>query len=186
MIKRLVTLWFTFFYVGLFTIGGGYAMLPLLEKEVVEKHKWLTHEELIDVFALGQSTPGVIALNVSTYVGVGQYGLLGGLAATLGMITPSLVIITCIAYFINEINQIPLIMSIFAGIRAVVAGLLISTVYKLGKRSVKDFLGGIIVLAGFTLIVFVNISPVFVVVGSGILGVIIYGLWGFRCKKGNK
>ena len=186
MFKCLLTLWVTFFYVGLFTIGGGYAMLPLLEKEVVEKRNWLTHNELIDVFALGQSTPGVIALNVSTYVGVGQRGIIGGIAATFGMITPSLIIITCIAYFINEINQIPLIMSIFVGIRAVVAGLLLSTVYKLCKRSVKDFLGGLIVLIGFILIVFLNISPVFVVIGSGILGIIIYGFWGIGCNKGRK
>ncbi len=186
MFKCLLTLWVTFFYVGLFTIGGGYAMLPLLEKEVVEKRNWLTHNELIDVFALGQSTPGVIALNVSTYVGVGQRGIIGGIAATFGMIAPSLIIITCIAYFINEINQIPLIMSIFVGIRAVVAGLLLSTVYKLGKRSVKDFLGGLIVLIGFILIVFLNISPVFVVIGSGILGIIIYGAWGMGCNKGRK
>ena len=178
MIKDLKYLWFTFFYVGLFTIGGGYAMLPLLEKEVVYKHKWLSREELLDVFAIGQSTPGIIALNVATYVGVGQRGIIGGIIATAGMIMPSLCIIIVIASFVQEISQIPVVLSIFEGIRTVVAALLISAVYTMGKKTIKNGLSLFILFGGFVLIAFFSISPIWVVLGGGSLGVVVYVLFG--------
>ncbi len=183
MIKKCITLFMIFFYIGLFTIGGGYAMLPLLEKEVVFRHKWLNHEELLDVFALGQSTPGIIALNVSTFVGVKQCGIIGGIFATAGMIMPSLIIISILASFISSINQYPLIVSIFAGIRAVVAGLLICTVYKLGKRSVRSSFAAVILILSFVLITFFAVSPIIIVIGSGLAGVGIYVLGVYKERK---
>ncbi len=176
MLKKCITLFIIFFYIGLFTIGGGYAMLPLLEKEVVLRYKWLNHEELLDVFALGQSTPGIIALNVATFVGVKQCGVVGGIFATAGMIMPSLIIISILASFISSINQYPLIVSIFAGIRAVVAGLLLCTVYQLGKRSVRSAFAWLILIASFILITFLSVSPIVIVIGSGLAGVGIYVL----------
>ena len=158
-------------------------MLPLLEKEVVDKKCWLTHAELLDVYALGQSTPGVIALNVSTFVGVRQGGLPGGIFATVGMLTPSLFIISVLAGFIGEIEQYPIVLSIFSGVRAVVAGLLLSSVYKLLRNSVKDFAGVLILMSGFALITFGRLSPVLIVLASGVAGIFLYGIRGVKQIK---
>ena len=158
-------------------------MLPLLEREVVEKNNWLTHEELTDVYALGQSTPGIIALNVSTFVGVRQGGFRGGIMATLGMLTPSLIIISILAGLIGEVEHYPVVLSIFSGIRAVVAGLLLGSVYKLVRSSVKNSVGIIILFSGFALISFGSVSPVLIVISSGLLGILLYGFRGVRIMK---
>lgn len=160
-------------------------MLPLLEKEVVQRHKWLSHEELIDVFALGQSTPGIIALNVATYVGVGQRGIPGAIAATAGMVAPSLVIICIISSFLSDFSSIALVQSIFSGIRAVVAGLLLTSVYKLGLKAANSVLGILLVLAGFVMIVFIDISPLYIVLLGGISGIVVYSLKLLKVRQGD-
>ncbi len=148
-------------------------MLPLLEREVVTKKKWLTHTELADVFALGQSTPGLIAVNVSTFVGVRQMGIVGGFFATFGVVAPSLFIIVFIAYFLQDYIRTPLVMRVFEGIRAVVCGLLICAVYSLSKRSVKNIFGVVVLTASFVLIAFVNVSPVLIIILSGGAGILV-------------
>ena len=185
MLSDLATkLWFTFFYVGLFTIGGGYVMLPFLEKELVDKQNWLTHDELIDIFALGQSTPGIIAINVATYVGVKKRGVCGGIISTIGMVMPSLIIIMTVAFCWDGINSDPTVIKIFKGIRAVVAGLLVAAVYKLSKKSIKDLLGWSIFFISFIFIVFLNVSPIFVVITAAVLGIAWYSFLGINNAKG--
>ncbi len=139
-------LFLTFAKVGVMTFGGGYAMLPILQREVVEGKHWSTEEELADYFAIGQCTPGIIAVNTATFVGRKQAGNLGGVIATLGVVFPSVVIITIIAAFLKNFAHLSVIQHAFVGVRAAVVGLIAASVLKLGKTTVKDLPSVIIFL----------------------------------------
>ena len=170
--KLLIDLFFTFSRVGLLTFGGGYAMLPILQKEVVETKKWATEEEMIDYFAIGQTTPGIIAVNTATFVGHKQHGVLGGIVATLGLVFPSYIIITIIAMFMRNFSDSVILQNAFAGIRVSVYVLILNAVLKLWKSSVVDKIGLLIFLLVFTLSIFTNWSPAVFVVLAGVIGVI--------------
>ena len=131
-------LFLTFAKVGVCTFGGGYAMLPILQREVVEKKGWATEEELTDYFAIGQCTPGVIAVNTGTFIGQKLKGIPGGILATLGVVFPSLVIIMILAAFIQNFAHLPAVIHAFAGVRACICALILSSVIKLGKSALKD------------------------------------------------
>lgn len=169
--KILGDLFLTFMQVGGLTFGGGYAMLPILQREVVEKRNWATDEELTDYFAVGQCTPGIIAVNTATFVGQKQAGVLGGIVATLGIVAPSLVIISILAGFINTFAELAVIKNAFAGIRVCVCVLIFNAVCKLWKSSVKNKLA----LAIFAVVtlgsLFFDLSPVFFVVVAAVLGI---------------
>ena len=174
--KELADLFLTFARIGGFTFGGGYAMLPMLQKEVVEARHWATEDELMDYYAIGQCTPGIIAVNTATFIGYKQRGILGGIAATLGVIAPSMVIITVIAAFIKGFADIPAVAHAFAGIRACVCVLIFNAVTKLLKKSVVDkWTAGIfiLVLAGG---IFLDLSPVWFVVLAAAAGIILKNL----------
>ena len=136
--KELVNLFMVFFRIGAFTFGGGYAMLPMLQREVVEKYHWATEDELMDYFAIGQCTPGIIAINTATFVGYKNRGVIGAVAATLGMVTPSIIIITLIAAFLTNFADLAVVKHAFNGIRACVCVLIFNAVVKLAKKSVVD------------------------------------------------
>jgi len=136
--NKLLDLFFTFARIGGLTFGGGYAMLPMLQKEVVEKRKWATEEELMDYYALGQCTPGIIAVNTATFVGQNTAGNLGGIVATLGVVFPSLIIITLIAMFLQNFADLAIVQNAFAGIRVCVCVLVFNAVVKLWKKAVVD------------------------------------------------
>ena len=136
MLKEMLSLFLTFAKVGVMTFGGGYAMLPILQREVVENRHWATEDELIDYYAIGQCTPGVIAVNTSTFIGCKTHGILGGIAATAGMITPSLIIITIIAAFIQQFAHLAVVQHAFAGIRIAVCALVLQSVWKMAKKGV--------------------------------------------------
>ncbi len=136
--NEYLDLFLTFAKVGACTFGGGYAMLPILQREVVESKGWCTDEELTDYFAIGQCTPGVIAVNTATFLGSKRKGIPGGVIATLGLVFPSIVIITLIAAFLTNFAHIPAVGHAFAGVRAAVVALIASSVLKLGKTTVKD------------------------------------------------
>lgn len=163
----------TFFRIGLFTFGGGYAMLPLLEREVVQKKGWATTEDLMDYYAIGQSTPGIIAVNTATFVGYYQAGLLGGIFATIGLVLPSLIIILIIASILDSVTSLTLLEHAFAGIRVAVSALVTFSVYRLGKKGIVDYFGLIWALMTFVAIAFLNISPLWIVVSSLVLGNIV-------------
>ena len=131
-------LFLTFAKVGVCTFGGGYAMLPILQREVVEKKGWATEEELTDYFAIGQCTPGVIAVNTGTFIGQKLKGIPGGILATLGVVFPSLIIIMILAAFIQNFAHLPAVIHAFAGVRACICALILSSVIKLGKSALKD------------------------------------------------
>ncbi|NMA90488.1 MAG: chromate transporter [Amphibacillus sp.] len=172
MLKIYLDLFLTFSRVGLLTFGGGYAMLPILQKEVVETKKWATEEEMIDYFAIGQTTPGIIAVNTATFIGQKQRGVLGGIIATLGLVFPSYIIITLIAMFMRNFSDSTVIQNAFAGIRVSVYILILNAVLKLWKSSVVDKVGLLIFLLVFSLSIFTSWSPALFVVMAGVLGVI--------------
>lgn len=174
--KELWKLFYTFVTVGVTTFGGGYAMLPALQREVVEKRGWATEEEVMDWYAIGQCTPGVIAVNTATFVGQKQKGVLGGIAATLGVVFPSLVIITIIAAFIRNFADLPAVQNAFAGIRACVCVLILNAVVKLWKKSVVDWKAFLIFAVVFLGSVFLDLSPVLYVLAAALAGVVIKSL----------
>lgn len=177
-LKILWELFSVFFKVGLCTFGGGIAMLPILERELGDKRGWVTDDELLDYFAIGQSTPGIIAVNVATFVGYKKAGILGGCIATFGMVLPSIIIITLIAKFISNFSEIAWVKKALTGINVAVAAILTSAVYNFSKKSVKNIFGFILLVISFVLIFILKVGTVWVIFGSAILGVIIAGCRG--------
>ena len=171
-LKQLFGLFGAFAVVGVTTFGGGYAMLPALQREVVEKRRWASEEEVMDWYAIGQCTPGMIAVNVATFVGYKQKGFSGGLAATLGVITPSMLIITAIAIFLSSFAANPFVIHAFAGIRVCVCVLIFDTVIKLGRKSITDKRTAFIFLSILLISLFSSLSPVFSVIFAGTAGYI--------------
>lgn len=176
--KELFDLFWTFCKIGALTFGGGYAMLPLIQREIVENKKWSTEKEILDYYAVGQCTPGVIAVNTATFIGFKLRGIIGGLVATLGVIFPSIIIILIIASFLQSFASLAIVQSAFAGIRVAVVALIITTVIKLIKSSVKDYLGIIITVITFVLSAFIGISPVYIVIAAGLIGFISKSIGG--------
>lgn len=171
----------TFARVGVCTFGGGYAMLPILQREVVEKKGWATDEELTDYFAIGQCTPGVIAVNTATFIGYKFRGYPGGILATLGVVFPSVIIITAIAAFLASFAHIPVVQHALGGVNACVVALIASSAIKLGKSSVKDAVTAAIFLVVLCLAFFLDLSPVLLVVLAGVAGWL--ARWGSVVKK---
>ena len=165
-LKQLFGLFGAFAVVGVTTFGGGYAMLPALQREVVEKRRWATEEEVMDWYAIGQCTP-------ATFVGQKQAGVWGGLFATLGVVFPSLAIIMIIAAFIQNFAHLPAVQNAFAGIRVCVCVLILNAVVKLWKKSVVDWKTFLVFLLVFAGSVFLNISPVLYVLAAAVAGVVI-------------
>ena len=178
--RELLELYLSFFRIGLLTFGGGYAMLPMLQREVVDKHGWVTQEDVLDCYAIGQCTPGVIAVNTATFVGYRQKGTLGGLVATLGVITPSVIIITLIALLLRGFASNPYVVHAFAGIRIAVAVLSLMAVIKLYKSGVKGAAGNALMALSFLLRVFFSVSPVLLVLAAVILGIMLEWVKGRR------
>ena len=171
--KELWELFAAFARIGGFTFGGGYAMLPMLQKEVVEKHKWATEDEVLDYFAIGQCTPGIIFVNTATFVGYKQKGVPGAIAATVGSVFPSVCIIMLIAAVLNNFAELPVVQHAFAGIRVVVSVLIINAVAGLRKKSITDKLCVFIAVVAFLLSVWVDMSPVVIIIAAAVLGIAV-------------
>ena len=170
----LLDLFCAFFRIGLFTFGGGYAMLPLLQREIVEKKHWATEEELLDYFAVGQCTPGIIAVNTATFVGFKEKKLSGAVFATLGIVSPSLVIITVIAALLSNFSHIAAVQNAFAGIRVAVCVLILNSIVKLWKKSVVDKLTlGVFIAVFLGSVLLSHVSPVVFIVAAAVLGIVV-------------
>jgi len=171
-------LFLTFAKVGVMTFGGGYAMLPILQREVVEKKGWATEEELMDYFAIGQCTPGIIAVNTATFIGQKWKGVWGGIFATLGVVFPSVVIIALLAGVIEAFSHIVWVQHAFGGIRICVCVLILNAVVKLFKKAVIDkvtfALFALIALGGY----FLSVSPIIFVLAAGLVGVLLKNVGG--------
>lgn len=178
-------LFITFARIGGFTFGGGYAMLPILQRDVVETKHWATEEELMDYYAIGQCTPGIIAVNTATFIGSKRKGFLGGVVATLGMVFPSLVIISIIAAFINNFSDIPWVQHALAGIRVCVCVLVFDAVLKLAKKSLIDAATYIIFGAIILVSLFTNVQTFIWVIAAGVAGVVIKSLMEKTRKDGS-
>ncbi len=183
--KTLLQLFLIFARIGGFTFGGGYAMLPMLQKELVDNRQWVANEELIDYYAIGQCTPGVIAVNVATFVGFKIKGVMGAVFATLGMITPSLIIVGSIAAFISGFQDYEAVQWAFSGIRAAVVALILSSVIKIAKKSLVDIFAVVIFLLVAVLSFFTDISPVIFVLAAGACGLVL-NISGLRKAKEEK
>lgn len=170
----LIELFTTFAKVGLFTFGGGPAMLPMLVHEISKKKHWATEEELSDYFAIGQCTPGIIAVNTATFIGAKKRGVLGGIAATLGIVFPSLVIITILAGIISVFSENPYVKKAFLGIRIGVCVLIINTVAKLLKTAIKGKLTLFVFVIALILSVCIKTPPVWVVCFAVLFGSLCY------------
>lgn len=161
----------SFFKIGLFLFGGGYAMLPLLEHEIVDKKGWASNEEMLDIYALAQCTPGVIAVNTATKIGYKIGGIIGAAFATVGVVMPSLIIITTISSVLESFAAIKQVQSALAGIRAAACAMMVATLIKLGKAGIKDWIGGAIFVAALAASVFFGVSPVWLVLAAIFAGV---------------
>ena len=168
--------------VGVMTFGGGYAMLPILQREIVDKNGWATEEELMDYFAIGQCTPGVIAVNTATFIGQKLRGIPGGIAATLGVVFPSVVIISLLAGVIEAFSHLTWVQHAFGGIRVCVCVLILNAVVKLCKKAVVDKVTLALFLAVLAGAYFLDISPVVFVLLAGITGIVVKNLE----KRGEK
>ena len=171
--KLLWQLFLAFARVGVMTFGGGYAMIPILEREIIERHGWSTEEEMMDYYAVAQCTPGVIAVNTATFIGYKVAGTAGGIAATLGVVFPSLVIICLIAGILTNFADIPAVKSAFTAIRVCVCVLIFNAVLKLWKGAVKDRAGLLLFLIVFMLSLFFDISPVVFVIFCALAGLVL-------------
>ena len=171
--KLLLKLFAVFAKVGVMTFGGGYAMIPILQREVVEKQKWASEEELMDYFAIGQCTPGIIAVNTATFIGQKNKGVFGGIFATLGLVFPSLVIISLLAGVIEAFSHIVWVQHAFGGIRICVCVLIVNAVIKLFKKAVIDKFSFVVFLAVALAAFFTDLSPVIFVLVAAVLGIVI-------------
>lgn len=181
--KEIIKLFLTFAKIGAVTFGGGYAMLPILQRDIVKKNGWATDEEIMDYFAIGQCTPGIIAVNTATFVGYKQKGIIGGIFATLGLVFPSIVIITIIAAFITNFAELSVVKYAFNGIRACVCVLIFNAVLKLAKGALKDKWTYMIFAVVLALSLFLDVSAAILVVAAGLAGFLIKR---FTAKKEEK
>ena len=170
----LWSLFITFAKVGVMTFGGGYAMLPILEREVVTNHSWATSEEMLDYYAIGQCTPGIIAVNVATFTGYKERGFFGAVAAILGILFPSVVIITSLASVLQLFQDNVYVQKAFGGIRIAVCALIASTIIKLSKKTIKSIVAAIITIAAFCLELLLGVSPIIIVASTIVFGLIMY------------
>lgn len=172
----LGTLFWTFAKMGVMTFGGGYAMLPILQREVVENKHWATEEEIIDYYAIGQCTPGIIAVNTATFIGQKKRGAAGGIMATLGVVFPSLIIISILASLVTNFSHLTWVQNAFAGIQVCVCVLIFNAVMKLLKKSVVDKRTAVIFILVMLGSVFSGVSPIWFVIISAFAGIFLKNL----------
>lgn len=164
----------TFFRIGLFTFGGGFAMLPLIEKEVVDTHGWAKREEILDIFALAQSVPGAIGVNTAVFIGLRLHGIAGAIVALLGVVTPSVLIILIIAHFFSQFQLSLFVTRAFGGVKAAVVGLIAAATLRVGKSSIIDRFGLLTAMVALALSVSGIIPVIWVMVLGGLGGVLYY------------
>ncbi|EMU55434.1 MULTISPECIES: chromate transporter [Clostridium] len=170
--KILMDMFITFFKIGAFTLGGGYAMLPIIQKEVVEKKKWIGETEFLDMVAISQSAPGPLAVNISAFVGQKMKGLVGLITSTLGAILPSFIIIILVASVFLGIENSPVVQRVFQGIRPAVVALIAVPVISMGKTAKVNKKNFIIPLLAAVLVAIFKITPIYVILGAAAIGVI--------------
>lgn len=180
----LLSLFFSFAKVGVFTIGGGYAMLPMLQREIVNNKHYATEEDVMNYFAIGQCTPGIIAVNTATFIGYKKRGVPGGIAATLGVVFPSFIIITLLASVISVFQSNIYFIKAFNGVRVSVCALITLSLYKMAKKSIKSFETLIFALLALCFELFLPVTPIIIVIASIIYALVVFAL--FKNKGAEK
>lgn len=170
--KILMDMFITFFKIGAFTLGGGYAMLPIIQKEVVKKKKWIGETEFLDMVAISQSAPGPLAVNISAFVGQKMKGLMGLITSTLGAILPSFIIIILVASVFLGIENSPVVQRVFQGIRPAVVALIAVPVISMGKTAKVNKKNFIIPLSAAVLVAVFKITPIYVILGAAAIGIL--------------
>lgn len=173
MPTSLFKLFITFFKVGLFTFGGGYAMIPLIEREVVQRYRWVSGTEFVDLLAISQSAPGVFAVNISVFIGNKLRGTRGALSASLGCVLPSVLIILAIALFFSHFRHLEVVNNVFMGIRPVVVALIAVPVFNVAKSAKIGWTTVWIPLLSALLIVVMGVSPIYIIFLAGICGFVL-------------
>lgn len=173
MAKELLDIYLLFFKMGAVTFGGGYAMLPILRREIVQRRGWLSEEQVMDFFAVSQCLPGIIASNASVFIGYQRRKTPGAIAAALGVVTPSIIIITLIAALMQNFQNEPMVQHALQAISICVCALILEAVISLWKKGVKDWVGVVICIAVFALAVFTDISPIWLVLASALSGIAV-------------
>lgn len=182
-LKNCLTLFLTFLKIGAFTFGGGYAMIPIIEKEIVDKHHWIESEDILDIFAISESTPGPIAINSATFIGYKIGGVFGSFCATFGVVLPSFTIISIIALVLREFSDIKAVQYAFSGIRAGVLALIIKALFSMYKKAPKGVFSYILMGASFVLAAFTDINVIFVIIGCALAGLFNTFVLRRRAKK---
>ena len=172
MVKKLWQIFCSFFKIGAFTFGGGYAMIPLIQREAVENHKWVSDEDILDIVAIAESTPGPIAINSATFVGYRAAGVLGSVCATLGVVLPSFVLILALSFVLAQFQHIQAVQYAFYGIRAGVLALLVKALWTMYKKSPKGWAAYVVMGASFLLTAVLKINMFFVLIGCAVFGLI--------------
>ncbi|WP_027339335.1 chromate transporter [Halonatronum saccharophilum] len=170
--ETALELFIVFFRIGAFTFGGGYAMLPIIQREIVKERGWANAQEIMNYYAISQCTPGIISINTATLIGYKINGIKGALASTAGMLLPSLIIITTIAAFFQIFFDYPLIQYAFNGIKIGVIALIINIVIKMWKQSVDNWIGVFLFWISFLLLTLLRLSPIIVIINAAIIGIL--------------
>ena len=179
--QNLISLFLIFMKIGLFTFGGGYAMIPLIQRETVDNKKWISDKDILDIVAIAESTPGPIAINAATFIGYRVGGFLGAMAATVGVVLPSFTIIAAISYVLAAFQNVVWIQYAFIGIRAGVLALIVKALWSMYKQSPKGVFSYLIMFGAFAVTAFLPVNVVFVILfcaAVGILQTLITGRWG--------
>ena len=182
-IPKTISLLLTFMKIGLFTFGGGYAMIPLIQRETVENKKWISNEDILEIVAIAESTPGPIAINAATFIGYRVAGFLGALAATLGVVLPSFAIITVVSFVLTEFQNVRWIQYAFNGIRAGVLALIVKALWSMYKQSPKGIFAYLIMLGAFLVVAFLPVNVVFVILTCAVAGIVQVLIMSRRDKK---
>jgi chromate transporter len=180
--KKLIKLFSVFFKIGAVTFGGGYAILPVIQREVVDKNSWLTEEEVLDIFAISQSIPGVISINSAIYIGKKVAGIPGAVFSALGMILPSFIVILAIASLIMNLKDNEIVDRFFTGIRASASALILLAAIKMSKTAIREKWGIAVAVVSFILVVFLDVHAIWVIIGGAVCG-IAYGLFEKRKRS---
>jgi len=169
---ELLKFFWTIFYINLFTIGGGYVMLPLLQREVVDHYRWLDERQFIDSIAVGQVTPGPLTI-MNAFIGYKVFGLWGSIGAVVATYLPSLIVVTIASHYYLKFKNAWIVRAVFNGIRPAVIGLLAAVAITLGRTSLADMPTSLIAMGSFAMLVFTKVEPTFVILGAGVAGAMI-------------
>ncbi len=185
--QKALKLFLSFFKIGAFTFGGGYAMIPLIQHEVTEKNEWITDEDMLEIVAIAESTPGPIAVNSATFVGYRVCGVLGSIAATLGVVVPSFLIMLCVFFVLNKFEDLPAVQYAFMGIRACVLALVLKALISMYKKCERTWVAySVIAFAIITSVIitrFIPINTFYIIITSAVFGLITYSVLRRRSMK---